>query len=127
MWTSAQRAIVLVIVVSLLLYLSLRFAFHRTSITDPQPLDGARSAELATRLDPNTATQAELAAIPNLGEKLAAAIIDYRNTFAATHPGAVAFVSLGDLLHVRGIGVAKIENLRNYLTIPVADRPATQP
>src|SRR5207245_263517 len=127
MWTTTQRRVVLAVVIGLLVYLSIRFALHRTFIDDPQPLDGPRSAELATRLDPNTATQAELAAIPNVGEKLAAAIVEHREKYLSTHPGKAAFASPGDLLRVRGIGLAKMENLQAYLIFPGGDRPASQP
>src|SRR6266550_2083592 len=118
MWTPSQRRLVLALVVALLIYLSIRFALHRTFINNPQPLDGARSSELATRLDPNTATQAELAAIPNVGEKLAAAIIEYRDTYVSGHPGKAAFSSADDLLRIRGIGAAKMQSMQEYLLFP---------
>ena len=126
MWTPTQRAVVLAVVIALLGYLSVRFAFHRTFIDDPQPLDGARSVELATRLDPNTATQAEFAAIPNVGEKLAAAIVEHREKYLSTHPGKVAFSSPDDLLRIRGIGAAKMESMQEYLVFP-SPPAATRP
>jgi competence ComEA-like helix-hairpin-helix protein len=102
---------------------------HRDFVPDPQPLEGARARELADRFDPNTATQAELAAIPGVGEKLAGAIVAYRVAYAKLHRGQLAFVERTDLLAVTGIGVAKMEGMEAYLVFPakVATRPASRP
>ena len=48
-------------------------------ISDPQPSEGPRAAELQSRIDPNAADWKTLAAIPNLGEKRAKAIVAYRD------------------------------------------------
>ena len=120
MWTASQRAVVLVITLGILTYLTFRLTTDRARISDPQPLDGSRADELATRLDPNTATQAEIAAIPSIGDKLAAAIVDYRDRYVAAHPGKLAFTTPQDLQHVRGVGPAKMETLGEHMEFPGA-------
>jgi competence ComEA-like helix-hairpin-helix protein len=102
---------------------------HRDFVPDPQPLEGSRAGELADRFNPNTATQAELAAIPGVGEKLAGAIVAYRVEYAKLHRGQPAFAEPRDLLAVKGIGVAKMEGMEAYLVFPATagTRPASRP
>ena len=64
-----------------------------------------------------------IAALPNVGEKLAAAIIEYREEFQKSHPGRPVFLQPDDLRHVRGIGTAKVESMQAYFTFP-ATRPS---
>ena len=103
---------------------------HPNFVPDPQPLEGSRAGDLADRFDPNAATQAELAAIPGVGEKLAGAMVAYRVEFAKLHRGGQpAFEEPRDLLVVKGIGVAKMEGMQAYLVFPAkaGRRPATLP
>ena len=130
MWSRQQRAIIVALLIALLVYLGVRRALHRTYIPDPQPLDGSRAGKLADRLDPNSATQAELAAIPGVGEKLAGAIVEHRQDFARLHAGDVPFHEPRDLLAIRGVGVAKMEAMEPYLMFPpkpATTRSATKP
>jgi DNA uptake protein ComE-like DNA-binding protein len=71
--------------------------------------------QLLMRLDPNTASTAELAAIPSLGEKRAAAIVEFREKWEKEHPGQLAFVRIGDLYQIKGVGPATGELLGEYL------------
>jgi competence protein ComEA len=57
-------------------------------------------------LDLNTATAAELEALPGIGPKIAAAIIAGR-----------PYSTVEDLLRVKGIGPATLEKLRPYVTV----------
>jgi competence ComEA-like helix-hairpin-helix protein len=118
MWNRSQRAVILAFIVGMIVYLTIRLSIHRSTIPDPQPTEGSRAADLATRLDANTATQAELAAIPTIGDKLAAAIVEYRERYVAAHPGRVAFGKPEDLKQVRGVGQARMETLSEHLTFP---------
>ena len=118
MWNASQRAVVLAVVIGIFTYLSIRLVFQHSYISDPQPTEAPRARELADHFDPNLATQAELAAIPNIGEKLAAAVIDYRYRYVIDHPGHTAFSQPKDLLHVRGVGPAKMEAFSQYLEFP---------
>jgi competence protein ComEA len=85
-----------------------------TSTTAPAP----NATHLADKIDPNTATRAELAAIPDLGERRAAAIIDFRQKFTTRHPGEKTFQKLFDIEQVPGVGPATAENMQPYLQFP---------
>lgn len=65
------------------------------------------------RLDPNTATAAELGSLPGVGPKMAGAIVAYREEEASA--GRVAFGQASDLEKVRGIGEALAETLEPHL------------
>lgn len=123
-WTLAQRRGLLVLLTVLLSFLAFRTLRNRTYVSDPQPSEGPRAAELQSRIDPNSADWQTLAAIPGLGEKRARTIIAYREGLHAANSGRVAFHGPTDLLRVRGIGIATVENLRPYLIFP-SDEPST--
>ena len=80
------------------------------SLYEPQ-IDIDEAAPLAAdfKLDVNQASWAELAVLPGIGQKLAQAIVAYREQ---TGP----FEQVEDLLEVRGIGPAKLAKLQPYLT-----------
>ena len=61
-------------------------------------------------LDLNTATAAQLEELPGIGPATAAAIVDAREERGG-------FASVDDLLDVRGIGPAKLEALRDLVTV----------
>ncbi len=117
-WTLSQRRVVLGIVVVLLTYLVVEYHLNPTQVSDPQPPQGSRYGELADRLDPNTASAAELSAIPTLGEKKAQQIVEYREDFIHSNPGELAFVEPRDLLKIKGIGVSTVNNMEPYLVFP---------
>lgn len=68
--------------------------------------EGARS----TRININTATMSDLDTLSGVGPSTAKAIIDYR-----TKNGP--FGSVEDLLNVRGIGPAKLDAMREQVTV----------
>ena len=61
------------------------------------------------KLNLNTATQAELIALPGIGESMANRILALRRVRR--------FHKVDDLLQVRGIGQAKLEKLRPYVKV----------
>jgi hypothetical protein len=124
-WTLSQRRGLLVLLILFLGFLIVQAVRNRTFISDPQPSAGPRAAELQSRIDPNSADWQTLAAIPNLGEKRAKAIVAYRDGIHSANAKMVVFHSPTDLLHIRGIGVATVENLRPYLVFP-SDGPETR-
>ncbi|HTN81395.1 MAG TPA: helix-hairpin-helix domain-containing protein [Acidimicrobiales bacterium] len=72
-----------------------------------EPLPAASATGAATPagpLDLNTASETELDALPGVGPATAAAIVSYRE-----HHGA--FTSVDQLLEVRGIGPAKLDQI----------------
>lgn len=63
-----------------------------------------------TRLDINTASLVNLMAIPGISRTTAGRIISRRETFGP-------FADLGELLLVPGIGPARLERIKKYLTL----------
>ncbi len=58
----------------------------------------------------NTATLEELQMLPGIGESIAQNIVDFRN---ANGP----FASIDELIKVKGIGVNKLDAIRDNLTL----------
>ena len=126
LWSQSQRRGLLVLLCGFWIVLLVRWAYRPVFIPEVSEAPAARAAELADRLDPNVADWQTLAAIPELGEKRAQAIVAYRERFAASHPpGARAFPSAHDLIRVKGIGAATAANLEPFLTFDKT--AATQP
>jgi len=72
------------------------------SSTAPEP---ESTPELLINI--NTATAEELCSLPGIGEVLSEQIIAHRSLFA----------SIEDIMDVSGIGFAKYENIKNYITV----------
>ncbi len=87
--------------------------------------DPVRVRQVEQRIDPNTASWAELARLPGIGEILAKRIVAYRegrgSALGPARESVVAFSSLADLGLVRGIGPKKLEQLAGYLKLPAAE------
>jgi len=71
---------------------------------------GGGSGETVGTVDLNTATATELEGLPGVGPSTAAAIVEHRTSSGP-------FRSVEDLLDVRGIGDAKLEQLRAHVTV----------
>jgi competence protein ComEA len=118
--SASQRRGLSLLLGIIIVILAVRLILSPATVPDSQPAEGPRAGELADRIDPNTATEAELAAIPELGEKRAGAIVEFRERFATRHPNIRAFSTVGDLEQVSGIGAATAEMMEPYLTFPAA-------
>src|SRR5207237_1075655 len=107
-----------------LVFLAGRYACNSRYVSDPQPDVPPRYDELADRVDPNTADWQTLAALPGIGERRARDIVGYRERKRdqARQPDLLVFKVPGDLLYVRGVGVAMVEAMKPHLLFP---RPAT--
>ena len=70
----------------------------------------AEVAEEGAPIDINTATEADLDELPGVGPATAAAIIEHRQSIGG-------FTSVDQLLDVRGIGEAKLEQLRPLVRV----------
>ena len=80
----------------------------------PTPLPGTPSlvsTPTGKKINLNTATLEELDSLPGIGPVLAQRIIDYRQTYGP-------FQSMNDLLRVKGIGSALLENIRDRIEAP---------
>jgi competence protein ComEA len=71
---------------------------------------GGATAAPSGPIDLNTATAEELDALPGVGPATAAAIVSHRERNGP-------FTSVDGLLDVRGIGPAKLEALRDLVTV----------
>ncbi len=102
----------------LITILAIRLALNSKTVPEFKPGQTPASDQLADRIDPNTASESELAAIPELGEKRAQAIVEFREKFQARHPDRLAFARLLDLEQISGIGAATAETMGPYLMFP---------
>jgi competence protein ComEA len=64
----------------------------------------------AGKVNINTATAAQLSALPGIGEKLATRIVEHRQK-------AGAFKSVQELMNVKGIGERNLAKLEPHLTV----------
>jgi competence protein ComEA len=76
----------------------------------PSGAGGSAASTPSGPLDLNTATLEQLDALPGVGPATAQAILDAREKVGR-------FASVDDLLDVRGIGPAKLEGLRDLVTV----------
>jgi len=116
--TPSQRRGVMVLLGILIAILALRLALNPATVDESPSAQAPASSQLADRIDPNVASEAELAAIPELGEKRAASIVQFREQFKSHHPGKPAFGRLSDLEQVSGIGAVTAETIEPYLIFP---------
>jgi competence ComEA-like helix-hairpin-helix protein len=123
--TPSQLRGLMVLLGILIIILAIRLALNSKTIPEFKPGQTPASDQLADHIDPNTASEAELAAIPELGEKRAQAIVDFRERFQSRHPNQFAFARLSDLEQISGIGNATAETMGPYLMFPEAS--ATRP
>lgn len=124
MWTASQRGVLIAFVLILAAFLGWQIWSDRQLVPNPQTAPSPRSAELPGRVDPNTATLAELSLLPGLGRKRASEIVAYRREFFRTRPQGIPFQRDQDLLKVNGVGVSVLEDLEPYLAFPAS---TTQP
>jgi competence ComEA-like helix-hairpin-helix protein len=70
---------------------------------------------MVTRVDPNVASAEVLAALPGVSERVAAAIVAYREETHKGKPERRVFNSLSDLDAVKGVGPKTLERMAPFL------------
>jgi DNA uptake protein ComE-like DNA-binding protein len=105
------------------IYLSIEWASHRLWLPNPLPATGPAAAELADRIDPNSADWQTLSALPGIGEKRAHQIVAYREQRRIDQTDRPAFTCIEDLGLVGGIGLETQAKLAPFLMFPTT-RPA---
>lgn len=84
-------------------------AASSSSSSETSSAPNATSVSTGTQININTADAAQLEALPGIGPALAQRIIEYRQEHGP-------FATVEDLIQVPGIGPAKLEQLRPWIT-----------
>ena len=90
------------------------FALSQSKSEQPQIIDkklsGAQLLTLNKKINLNTATKNDLAAISGIGPKMAEKIIDYRKEHGT-------FERIEDIMDIKGIKEKKFEKIKRYLAV----------
>ena len=117
-WTRPQR-IALGTLSAILLFLLIYQLWQRPyRLNDPVTVGTTSLPALPQKMNPNTATTAQLARIPHIGETLATRITDYRDARKPTTPDGIVFHTLSDLDNIPGIGKKLLDQLAPFLDFP---------
>lgn len=92
-------------------------AFALWAFVSAASASAAPAKELTGKVNVNSASAEQLAAVPGVGPKLAARIVEHRQKSGA-------FKSLEELLSVKGIGEKSFAKMQGYFTLGEATRPA---
>jgi competence ComEA-like helix-hairpin-helix protein len=114
-WTAGQRVGLGILVLLLIGFLGLQW-WRRPGVigVGSVVVDGG-AAGLPRRVNPNVATEKELARIPHVGEKMAAKIVAFREQHREAE--GMVFRRVEDLGRVDGVGKGTVELLRPYMEI----------
>lgn len=83
---------------------------NEAEIIDNKGNKNSESSNMSSKININTATESQLDTLPGIGPSTAMKIIEYRNANGK-------FKKIEDIKEVRGIGEAKYEDLKKYITI----------
>ena len=88
--------------------------FFAPNLSISKSTGGISNSCLDNRINPNTATVASLVRLPDVGFSMAEAIIQYRNKYMINN-GRPAFETIDDLQNVKGLGPARVQNMKEFL------------
>ncbi len=125
-WTRAHRVGIGILMAAFLVLLIIQYAMWPARLDDPVVIVHGEAITLARRMDPNTASAEQLARIPRVGEKLAQAIVMYRDARKTVVGDGIVFHELADIDRVPGIGKKLLEQMSDYLEFP-EEEAASQP
>jgi hypothetical protein len=117
-WTRTQRLGLGILLAILIGVLVIQYAQRPARLDDPVVMNDGQMVTLPRRVDPNTATLAELTRISHIGEKLAAKIIEYREARKPLTSDAIVFHRLEDMGRIAGLGKSVLQQVRPYLQFP---------
>lgn len=105
------------IVLGTLLNRSLSFEYIKQegiAVTEPfnsaDSLFSSQEEIVSNKININTASKDELKKLKGIGEVIAQNIIDYRDEYGQ-------FGSIEEIINVKGIGKAKFEDIKDYITV----------
>ena len=111
--TPQERKVLLFI--SFLFALSFILTFYKKTSGNTCFIDLYSHRAQPALLDINKATEEKLVALPGIGEKTAAVILEYRTA----HQG---FKNLDELKSIRGISDDKLARLKKYLEVSATEK-----
>jgi hypothetical protein len=117
-WTRRQRLGLGILLTLLVVVLTVLWVRRPARLGEPVTVIHGVPTYLPQLIDPNTATQGELARIPHIGDVLAQRIIQYREARKGQTADGIVFRQVGDLDAVPGIGPKLVEQLTPYFCFP---------
>jgi Helix-hairpin-helix motif len=117
-WTRRQRLGLGILASLLLAVLTVQFIRRPYRFDDRAVLVQGQPVLLPQRVNPNTATEQELARIPHVGDAMAGRIVAYREARKATAQDGIVFHQAADLDNVPQVGKKLIEQLEPFMEFP---------
>jgi len=102
-------------VISVVVCVLFSMAFVAWRVMRLESVSGGCQVELDEKINPNDASAASLARLPNIGFVRAEAIVVYREKFNEKDSKSRPFRDCNDLQKVRGIGPKTVQNLSEWL------------
>jgi DNA uptake protein ComE-like DNA-binding protein len=90
------------------------------TVPDALPFFPDRATTVEQRIDPNTADEAVLACLPEIGEALARRMVEVRKERQTKTGQTQVFRSREDLLTIHGLGEKTVRQFERYLVFPTA-------